>query len=342
VESVRRPRPAIIIELDIVNSTPDISTSVYDPLCYSVELSHERVYYPLGFRLQLITNSLDVLQVAEENWGGFPLLFDDKSLELRIVVSDDQQAPSASGLIWRAQRHLLTLQSDQHNFAICDLEKGFSFGWLVPATARNHTFLRRYYLDTMVYVMLWQTHLTSLHAGCVARNGRAVLLCGESGAGKSCLSYACARRGWEFITEESSALLRGSEDRIVLGKPAQMHFRDTAAAILPELKDRLIPTNAPGEISIEVRTADLPGIRTAFLSHVAAVVLLNRGAGGPARLVPVAAAQACERLERELPLFEQPVYEAHRASLLHLVEVGAYELRYGDLDEAVQLLESLV
>jgi hypothetical protein len=325
-----------------VNSTPDISAPVFDPFCYSVELPYRKVYYPFGFRLQLITNSLDVLKVADESWGGFPLLFDDKSLELRMVVSDDQQAPAATGLIWRAQRHLLTLQSDQHNFAICDLEKGFSFGWLVPATARNHMFLRRYYLDTMVYVMLWQTHLTSIHAGCVARNGHAVLLCGESGAGKSCLSYACARRGWELITEESSALLRRSKDRIVLGKPAQIHFRETAAAILPELKDRLIPTNEPGEISIELRTADLPGIRTAFQSRVAAVVLLNRGAGGPARLVPIPPAQACERLERELPLFEQPVFEAHRASLRHLVEVGAYELRYGDLDEAVQLLESLV
>jgi hypothetical protein len=325
-----------------VNSTPDISAPVFDPFCYSVELPHEKVFYPFGFRMQLITNSLDVLQVAEESWGGFPLLFDDKSLELRVAVSDDEQAPSASGLIWRAQRHLLTLQSDQNNFAICDLEKGFSFGWFVPATARNHAFLRRYYLDTIVYVMLWQTHLTSIHAGCVARNGRGVLLCGESGAGKSCLSYACARRGWELITEESSALLRRSKDRIVLGKPAQMHFRDTAATILPELKDRLIPTNAPGEISIEVRTAELPGIRTAFQSRVAAVVLLNRGAGGPARLVPIPPAQACERLERELPLFEQPVYEAHRASLRHLVEVGAYELQYRDLDEAVRLLESLV
>jgi hypothetical protein len=175
----------------------------------------------------------------------------------------------------------------------------------------------------------------------VARNGRAVLLCGESGAGKSCLSYACARRGWELITEEFSAVLRGSRDRIVMGKPTQMHFRETAAAILPELKDLLIRTNAPGEISIEVRSADLP-IRTAFQSRVAAVVLLNRGGGGPARLIPIPPAQACERLERELPLFEQPVFEAHRASLRYLVEAGAYEFRYADLDEAVQLLESLV
>ena len=118
-----------------MNSTHDISAPVFDPLCYSVDLPHEKVYYPFGFRQQLITNCLDILRVAEEDWGGFPLLFDDKSLELRMVVSDDQQGPSASGLIWRAQRHLLTLQSDQNNFAICDLEKGFSFGWFVPATA---------------------------------------------------------------------------------------------------------------------------------------------------------------------------------------------------------------
>jgi hypothetical protein len=325
-----------------VKSSPDISAPVFDPFRYSVELPYERVLYPFGFRLQLITNSLDVLRVADENWGGFPLMFEDKSLELRMVVSDDRQAPPASGLIQRAQRHLLTLQSDQNNFAICDLEKGFSFGWLVPATAGNHSFLRRYYLDTIVYVMLWQTHLTSIHAGCVARNGRGVLLCGQSGAGKSCLSYACARRGWELITEETSALLRGAKDRIVLGKPTQMHFRDTAAAILPELRDRLVPTNAPGEISIEVQTAELPGIQTAFQSRVAAVVFLNRGTGETARLVPIPPAQACDRLERELPLFEQPVYEEHRASLRHLVAVGAYEIRYRHLDEAVQLLEPLV
>ncbi len=176
----------------------------------------------------------------------------------------------------------------------------------------------------------------------MARNGRAVLLCGESGAGKSCLSYACARRGWELITEESSALLRGSDDRLVLGKPAHLHFREEAAAILPELKHLLVPTNAPGEISIEVRVADLSGIRTGFQSRAAAVVLLNRRAGGPARLIPIPPDQASERLERELPLFEPHVYEAHRTSLRHLVEVGAYELRYGDLDEAVTLLESLV
>ena len=219
-----------------MNSTPDISAPVYDPFCYSVELPHERVYYPFGFRMRVVTNSLDILQVADESWGGFPLLFDDKSLELRLAVSDDQQAPSASGLIWRAQRHLLTLQSDQNNFAICDLEKGFAFGWFVPASVRNHTFMRRYYIDSLVYLLLWQTHLTSLHAGCVARNGRAVLLCGESGAGKSSLAYACAKDGWCYVSDNESWLLRDDEGPVVLGNPTRIRFRESAPELFPELQ----------------------------------------------------------------------------------------------------------
>jgi hypothetical protein len=83
-------------------------------------------------------------------------------------------------------------------------------------------------------------------------------------------------------------------------------------------------------------------IQTAFQSRVAAVVLLNRGGDGPARLIPIPPAEACERLQRELPLFQEPVYEEHRACLRHVVEVGAYEIRYRNLDDAVQLLESLV
>ena len=223
-----------------MNTTSGISAAVYDPLGYGIDLPYRKEFFPFGFRLLVITNSPDVLEVAGESWGSFPLLFHDKSIELRMVVSGDPQSPSQSGLRWGAQRHLITLTSDRHNFAVCDLDKGFAFGCLEPATAANHYFLRRYYLETIVYLMLWQTHLTSIHAGCVARNGKAVLLCGESDAGKSCLSYACAHSGWDLITEESTALLRGSRDRVVLGKPTHLHFRETAAEILPELKDRLV------------------------------------------------------------------------------------------------------
>jgi hypothetical protein len=293
--------------------------------------------------MHLQTNSREIVQAVEESWSEFPALFSGAPMELRVAVSDDQQAACASSLIWRAQGHLLAMQADQNTFAICDLDRGFAFSWLTPATARDHEYVRYFFLDTIVQVLSWQTHLTPrIHASCVARNGRGVLLCGESGAGKSCLAYACARRGWSFITDESTALVRGSQDRIALGKPRQMHFRDTAAEIIPELAGRLAKRNAVGKVSIEVHTAELPEVRTAFQCSVAAVVFLNRYAGGPARLLPLSAEDAFGRLEGDLPFFQEPLHQKNRASLRYLVEAGAFELRYRDLAEAAALLESLI
>ncbi len=72
------------------------SASVFDPLCYGVELPYQAVLYPLGFRMDLTTNSQGVIQAAEEDWSGFPLLFDDRTLEVRVAVSNDDQARTLS------------------------------------------------------------------------------------------------------------------------------------------------------------------------------------------------------------------------------------------------------
>ncbi len=70
------------------------------------------------------------------------------------------------------------------------------------------------------------------------------------------------------------------------------------------------------------------------------MVFLNRSAGGPARLIRMPAEEALRRLDADLPLME--IIEDQRASLRRLIEVGTFELRYRDLDDAVKTLESLV
>jgi hypothetical protein len=291
--------------------------------------------------MQLNSNSSEIIRAAEEQWADYPSLFDDRLIEVRVAVSDDERAPCSNSLIWRAQRHLLALEADRHNFAVCDVEKGFSFCWLVPATARNHDFFRSHFLDILINVTLWHTHLTRVHAACVARSGWGVLLCGPSGSGKSCLSYACARRGWTFVTDEVSSLVRGSTDRVVLGNPRYVHFRDTAATILPELNGRLAAPNSVGKFSVEVRTDELR-IDTAFQSRVAAVVFLDRRPDDSPRLRPVSSADAFRGLESDLPLFPQPQDDEHRGALRRLVDTGAFELRYRDFDQAVAHLDALV
>jgi hypothetical protein len=218
-----------------MSPTTSVAAPVFDAFGYAVELPLETVVNALGFAVRVITNSEDVITAAEQSWSGFPRLFEDYMLEFRIVVSNNELAERPSGIVRGAQKHLMTAISDAANYAVCDLDREFAFFWLAPATARDKDFFRRYYLNNLIEVMLWHSHLTMIHAACVARNGRAVLLCGESGAGKSCLSFSCARRGWTFIGDDGASLVRRSKPPIVVGGPREVHFRPTALEILPEL-----------------------------------------------------------------------------------------------------------
>jgi hypothetical protein len=317
-----------------------VAAPVFDAFGYGVELPLETKVNALGFPLRVVTNSEDVVTATKQSWDGFPQLFTDHALEFRIVVSDNELAERPSGIVRGAQKHLMTAISDAENYAVCDLDRGFAFFWLAPATARDKDFFRRYYLNNLIEVMLWHSRLTMIHASCVARNGRGVLLCGESGAGKSCLSFSCARRGWTFIGDDSALLVRRSKPLMVLGGPRDVHFRPTALEILPELEGKLAPLNASGKLRLQMLTNAFPEIQRSVHASPCAVVFLNRLAGGPARLTPMPAAEALSRLDAGLPLME--VIDDQRASLRSLIEVGAFELCYDDLDDAVRTLEPLV
>src|SRR6185437_13878064 len=98
-----------------------------------------------------------------------------------------------------------------------DLERGFASGWVSAGAVQNAGYLRYHVLESMSYSMLDALRVVTMHAACVALDGHGVLLAGESGAGKSSLSYACARRGWTYCSDDASALVRDAEDCVVMG-----------------------------------------------------------------------------------------------------------------------------
>ena len=323
-----------------MSETTLVAVPVFDPFSYTVPLPLITTVNAHGFPMRVITNSPDVIQTTEESWAGYPLLFSDHSLEFRVVVSDDQQAKRPSNIFTRAQKHLITIVSNEDDFAVGDLDRGIASFWICPASARDHEFFRNYYLYNLMYMMLWHARMAMVHAACVARNGRGVLLCGESGAGKSCLSFACARRGWSFITDDGVSLVRGSKERMVVGTPRDMHFRPSAVEVLPELEGHLTLIKPWGKLLFKPSSNELPDFRRELYTNAHAIVFLNRAAGGPARLLPVSSEDAFQRLDRELPIME-PI-EEQRASLRYLVDAGSYELRYSGLYDGVKALESLV
>jgi len=257
----------------------------------------------------------------------------------RVVVESDGEV--AGEPTFRKQGQLLSFVSDARNFASGDCRTLSAAIHLSQKTAEDHAVIRWFYLEAMAYMLLTQRHMVSLHAGCIARGDAGILICGKSAAGKSTLSFACARAGFTYLADDCTWLLAGSRDRIAIGKPHQVRFRHDVARHFPELEGYMASHRPNGKLSIEVPTSFFPSVQTAPRCQIRALVFVDRESGGTPRLEPIASAEAVELLLADLPSYGPEVNTVHEATVRSLANLPAWTLYYRDLHEAIALLREL-
>src|SRR5271170_2407739 len=312
-----------------------------DPLLYDSDMPLQATYYPMGFSLVITTNSHEVLAAAEESWGKFRKLFSEPPLQLRIGVLDGGSAEFPSVHVLRAHRNLLAHVADADNFSVSDVNQGFAFAWLTRAIVENRPYLRWHFIEGVSWDLL-DRYLTPVHAACVRFQDHGVLLCGDSGAGKSSLAFACALKGWTYVADDGCCLVHGRQGRVVVGNPYQIRFRESAIELFPELKNQRLARRFTGEMALEVATASLPQMRTTTQCLIDYIVFLNRGDASPARISRFPKDVTLRWLEQVIFPGQKETVEAHKASLRQLLEAEVFELRYAHLDSAIEQLETLV
>jgi hypothetical protein len=312
----------------------------FDPLLRDLELEHTRTYYPIGFPLHIASNSQEVLDAASDAWGYARQEFDVEPVTFRVVIEPEGEL--AGPPTFRMQRHLLQVVSDANNFANADTRSLFASFHLSQKTAADHPWMRWFYIESIAYLMLTQRYVAGIHAACVARQGRGLLLCGRSGAGKSTLAFACARAGWTYVADDCTWLLADSTDRIAIGKPHQVRFRHDAPEHFPELAGYVARTRPNGKLSIEAQTSWFPQIETAARCAIGGLVFLDRESGGPARLDAMTPGDAIETIIADLPSYGEDVNAMHERTVCGLAGVPAWRMRYGTLEEGLELLSGTV
>jgi hypothetical protein len=303
-----------------------------------VPLDLEGTYHPAGFRVEIATNSRDVLSAAEEAWGNYRPEFECEPICFRVLVGSEgglSQIPSH-----RMQGHLYSIVSDPHNFAHIDLGRQFAFFNVSQTTAADHSWLRWFFIEAAAYLMLTQRHIVPIHSACIARGGAGILLSGASGAGKSTLSYACARAGWTFVSDDATWLMPDWPERIALGRPRHARFRLDAPRLFPELEGYVARARPNGKVSIEVPLAELPGIRTAERVPIEGIVFLDRRPGA-AEIHALSGAEAVDRVLADLPSYSDAVDAMHERAVRKLAGARAWRMRYETLEDAIRILGTL-
>lgn len=316
--------------------------AIEDVLLRHAELPLRAMFYPMGFAVEVVTNSVEVLAAAEESWGHFVQVFSRPTVELRFGVIDggSTECPPPE-VTYRAHRNLRSVIADQDNFCVCDLKQGFAFGWLTPAAVEHHNYFRYHFLEAAAsFFLIDSPCVTLIHAACVQMAGHGVLLCGDSGAGKSSLAFACARAGWTYLSDDLVLLAQGGEERVVTGNPHMFRFRDSAADLFPELKGERITPHAVGKPTIEFPSERVQQITIADKCSVSYIVFLNRRDPDPPGLVSYPRDIALRWFE--LGIDAGDLRETRVAAIRNLLAVEILELRYSDLHCAVEELARLV
>lgn len=318
----------------------DLEQYVPDPVLCDVAFPLRRTLYPLGFALELATNSADVMQAACESWESYPQAFDEAPVRFHLgVAPGDPKLPARSK--FRSREHLMSMVANPDNFAISDLNAGFAYGWVTEPVAADHPLLRYRFLTSTVFMLLLHKSLAVIHSALIARNGVGVALCGESMSGKSTLAYACARAGWSYVSDDGTYLVRKEAGRYAIGERHSIRFREDARELFPELRDRLPRVRPNGKLGMEVLTRELP-IATVPGCPIDHIVFLNRNEPGTARLQRYPREQFLASCKQGACYGAAEVRAAQLRSYERLAGAGIWELCYRDFEGAVHRLEQLL
>jgi hypothetical protein len=187
--------------------------------------------------------------------------------------------------------------------------------------------------------------LCAIHAGALGRNGRALLLPGDAGHGKSTLSAGLAARGFEMLCDDT-ALLVGAPP-LVRCIPTGLCVKRGAYGVLephyPQLASLVERQRPDGRQARYL----MPGthVRWADADAALAVGWIVFPRYSPERvtaLAPLPRHEALARLLRGIYFLSGPLDDRNLETLIAWIErIECYELPLSSLDEATALLEEL-
>jgi hypothetical protein len=318
-----------------------------------------RDYDVAGFRLALSSRRDDLLQLLERRLARYRATGATATPDLEVHYVDDlpprdDAAPAGTlrtvyepggGLVRHAPESD-TLHAEVRGASMhADLRRG-----VARIAGGSWSGAQRYVavhtLTTLVLMeALKRRGRFALHAGCLARDGRAVLVAGKSGAGKSTLALALADCGLDYLSDDLVFLRPGAG-----GPPKVLGFADAVGVssgtvrLIPGLAAACASETEPGFPKHLVRVEHLFPNRIVAASQGSVLVFPEIAATDHSEIEPMDPGEAWLRLVPDVLLTDEASSRAHLSAIASLTgHVSCHRLRSGrDLKASARLVCGLL
>ncbi len=308
----------------------------------------------LGGRFEFTSNSRELLGLVEWAYAGLPrhrLSAVMPRLRVTLLLTSGKRPHARSEpppLEMFSGAGFLGGATDSSDFVALTPERGAALVTVSPRMLLRFPYHARYELiEFAVFTLAARSQgLVPLHAACVSRNGRAVLLMGASGSGKSTAALHSLLRGLDFVSEDSVFVV--PDTLRATGLANFLHVRPDSLRWLARARDREAIRKSPvilrrsgvRKFEVDLRRGNYQ--LAASAPTIAAVVFMSaQNAGGHPLLTLLPKSGVPGRLAALQPYAAgQPHWTAFSRNLSGL---DAFELRRGQHPlEAAETLGELL
>ena len=236
---------------------------------------------------------------------------------------------------YRGLDHLIFAGLDSQSSILIDLQRRLAIGRLSPALAADQAYWTSVLFPNLLTLVGPAIGVTGLHCACVVRDGGGILLAGRSRSGKSTLTLAMTRAGFNFLSDDWTYFSRRNGQLYAWGLIPRIKLLPAAAEYFPELSERQTTVSANGETAYELHPEIHLGLPRSRFCPPRDIIFLERTTTTEFDLSPMPPDAAMRLLEDEF-LTEgseglQPQLDLRAA----LVQLRCWRLRYGEPPLAV-------
>jgi hypothetical protein len=247
------------------------------------EQIHTAMLSMAGRTIAMHTDSAALAEIAK---NFFPFIAPDSAqppgatVTLLVRKARDTSQAICGFPIFRGRNQYTHADYGSHGSVWFNLSAHTVFGTISDELAADAELCRRTVLSVIAGMIAPALDLIALHAGCVVRGGKAVLLAASSGVGKSTATLALAMRGWSLLSDDWTFVGhdRGQDPEALRawGMQTSLKLLPDAVNYFPALSELSPAISLNGELSFEIDPWTFFGFSRTVQAEPVALIFLER------------------------------------------------------------------